>query len=38
MVLSDLIHGVPYYVRVAAGNCKGYSSYTTASPPSAAPS
>ncbi|CAL1274010.1 unnamed protein product [Larinioides sclopetarius] len=38
MVLSDLIHGVPYYIRVAAGNCKGYSSYTTANPASAAPS
>ena len=38
MVLSDLIHGVPYYVRVAAGNAKGYSPYTIATPSSAAPS
>ncbi|KAG8179257.1 hypothetical protein JTE90_006156 [Oedothorax gibbosus] len=38
MVLGDLIHGVPYCVRVAAGNCKGYSPYTQANPPSAAPS
>ncbi|XP_071036115.1 ankyrin repeat and fibronectin type-III domain-containing protein 1-like isoform X2 [Parasteatoda tepidariorum] len=38
IVLNDLIHGVPYHVRVAAGNSIGYSSYTTANPPSAAPS
>lgn len=38
MVLSDLIHGVPYYVRVAAGNAKGYSPYSNATPSSAAPS
>nr|XP_042907399.1 uncharacterized protein LOC107442546 [Parasteatoda tepidariorum] len=38
VTLSDLNHGIPYYIRVAAGNSKGYSPYSTPEQPSATPS
>ncbi|XP_064611368.1 ankyrin repeat and fibronectin type-III domain-containing protein 1-like isoform X2 [Liolophura sinensis] len=36
--INDLIKGNMYYVRVAAGNMKGYGPYTVANPPYAVPS
>lgn len=36
--ISNLIKGNMYYVRVAAGNMKGYGPYTVANPPYAVPS
>ncbi|CAN8003016.1 unnamed protein product [Ixodes hexagonus] len=38
VTLPDLEKGVTYFVRVAAGNAKGFSSYQTSWPPSARPS
>ncbi|KAH9365259.1 hypothetical protein HPB48_015939 [Haemaphysalis longicornis] len=37
-VIRDLEKGRPYFVRVAAGNAKGFSDYQTSWPPSARPS
>lgn len=38
VIINDLTQGVAYYVRVAAGNSKGYSSHQNSSPLSAIPS
>lgn len=37
-VIRDLEKGTPYFVRVAAGNAKGFSAYQTSWPPCARPS
>ncbi|XP_067128446.1 ankyrin repeat and fibronectin type-III domain-containing protein 1 isoform X2 [Centruroides vittatus] len=38
VIITDLIRGTPYFVRVAAGNSKGYSNHRNSSPLSATPS
>ncbi|XP_022235199.1 ankyrin repeat and fibronectin type-III domain-containing protein 1-like [Limulus polyphemus] len=38
VTIPDLTQGRPYYVRVAAGNAKGFSSFQTTSPPFGVPS